>query len=129
MNVDGLMGSNRDLFSPTVEYRAVDAAGVVICEAKSGVLCAAVGILDERGGKIRLLMALWAKVNLVFSYNERTWIGTLHDCGQLWRQPLRCMKVFLPVGIFTPPPVAHVRVSVAVTFELTLEEHSLKNQD
>lgn len=42
------------------------------------------------------------------------------------RQLLCCMKVFLPVGIFTLPSVAHVSLSVAVAFELTLEEYSLK---
>lgn len=48
MDIDGVNGPNRD--SPTTGYRAIDSAGVVLWEAKSGVCGAAVGILDERGG-------------------------------------------------------------------------------
>lgn len=51
VDFEGLKGPNKDSFSPTVGYRAVDSAGVVVCEAKSGVCCAAMGVLYERGGK------------------------------------------------------------------------------
>lgn len=51
VDIDGLKGPNRDSFSPTAGYHVVDSAGAVLREAKSGVGCAAEGILDERGGK------------------------------------------------------------------------------